>query len=234
MRANVVPGGHNALVQPILTAMLAAGFLAIVSPFLTAPMPVVQAMPVEAIEIDSIWFARTSDCLQIRCADAEWQREVAPLPLASRQNPQLPGTRRARPLSAPARARESRAAYSNNWRIGTRYGMQLVRDRDTQLGVEFGAGYRLAPLYDDGVSIAGPVFRGGINLGRRLGERAQWNQRVQFEAGNGERFVKQALGLDVTLPDDWQLETDYTIRYDSLGASGRDTAEAWMGVRRRF
>ena len=213
--------------------MLAAGFLAIVSPFLTTPLPVQQAVPVAAIEIDPIWYRRT-DCLRVRCGDEEWRRQLEPLPLATRQKPRLPGVRTARPLSAPARARDSRAAYSNDWRIGTRYGLQLVRERDTQVGVEFGAGYRFAPLYDDGVSAPGPVFRGGIQLGQRLGEWAQWKQRVQFETGNGQRFVKQMLGLDVELPSDWELETDYVIRYDSRGASGTDTAEAWLGVRRQF
>ena len=212
--------------------MLAQWFLAIVSPFLTTPMPVQEAVPVEAISIDPIWFR--PDCLQVECGDEEWKRQLEPLPVSSKRRPRLPGLRAARPLSAPARSRESRAAYSNDWRIGTRYGLQLVRDSDTQLGVEFGAGYRFAPLYDDGVSLPGPVFRGGISIGQRLGERAHWNQRVQFETGNGERFVKQMLGVDVELPSEWELETDYVIRYDSQGASGSDTAEAWLGLRRRF
>jgi hypothetical protein len=212
--------------------MLAEWFLAIVSPFLTTPMPVQEAAPVEPIRIDAIWFR--PDCLQVECGDEEWQRQLKPLPMSSKRRPRLPGLRAARPLSAPARPRESRAAYVNDWRVGTRYGMQLVRDGDTRLGVEFGAGYRFAPLHDDGISLPGPVFRGGISIGQRLGERAQWSQRVQFETGNGERFVKQMLGIDVELPDDWELETDYVIRYDSQGASGTDTAEAWLGLRRRF
>jgi len=212
--------------------MLAEWFLAIVSPFLTTPMPVQEAAPVEPIRIDSIWFR--PDCLQVECGDEEWARQLKPLRVSSKRRPRLPGVRATRPLSAPARARESRAVYSNDWRIGTRYGVQLVRERDTQFGLEFGAGYRLAPLHDDGISMPGPVFRGGISLGRRLGERTQWSQRVQFETGNGARFVKQMLGIDVELPDDWELETDYVIRYDSQGASGSDTAEAWLGLRRRF
>lgn len=212
--------------------MLAQWFLAIVGPLLTTPIPVPESASVEAISIDPIWLR--PDCLQVQCGDEEWERQLRPLPVASKRRPRLPGVRAARPLSAPARPRESRSLYSNDWRVGTRYGVQLVRERDMQFGVEFGAGYRLAPLHDDGISLPGPIFRGGISLGRRLGERAQWSQRVQFEAGNGERFVKQMLGIDVELPDDWELETDYVIRYDSQGASGRDTAEAWMGLRRRF
>ncbi len=213
--------------------MLAQWFLAIASPFLTTPVPVQEAASVAAISIDPAWL-HPDYCLRLRCGDEEWQRQLQPLPVQSRGRPRLPGVRAAHPLSAPARPRESHALYSNDWRIGTRYGVQLVREADTQFGVEFGAGYRLAPLYDDGIALPGPIFRGGISLGRRFGERTQWSQRVQFEAGNGERFVKQMLGLDVALPSDWELETDYVIRYDSQGASGSDTAEAWLGLRRRF
>ncbi|HEV8693401.1 MAG TPA: DUF481 domain-containing protein [Lysobacter sp.] len=225
--------GHNARRRAHdEVAMLAEWFVVVVSPFMTLPMPVQGPSPVVAITIDPAWFRPR--CLSTRCGDEEWRRELAPMPIQHQRRPRLPGIQAALPLRAPAKPRDSHAAYSNDWRIGTRYGFQLLRDRDMQFGVEVGAGYRIAQLYDDGVSRPGPVFRGGINLGRRFGERAQWNQRVQFEAGNGERFVKQMLGLDVELASDWMLETDYVIRYDSQGASGSDTAEAWFGVRRRF
>ena len=192
----------------------------------------IDLFPADLYRIDPIWFR--PGCLQLRCGDEEWRRELQPLPVASRPSPRLPGLRRAQGLSAPARPRDSRSSYSNDARIGTRYGMQLVRDGGTQLSVEVGGGYRLAPAYDDGVATPGPIFRGGISLGHRFGEGVEWSQRLQFETGGGERFVKQMFGLDVALDDDWQFETDYVIRYDSVGASGTDTAEAWLGVRRYF
>lgn len=200
----------------------------------TAAVPALQAsqLPAEVFRIDPIWFR--PGCLQLRCGDEEWERELRPLPVAARPSPRLPGMRGIRGLSAPARPRDSHSSYSNDVRIGTRYGMQLVRDGATRVGVEVGAGYRLAPAYDDGVAVPGPVLRGGISLGHRFGGRALWSQRVQFETGEGERFVKQMFGLDVNLPRDWLIESDYVIRYDSLGASGTDTAEAWLGLRRYF
>lgn len=211
--------------------MLAANwFAALLSPFLV--LPAQDAARAEALHVDPVWFR--PGCLQVRCGDEEWRREIEPLRTTQRPSPRLPGTRRARALSAPARPRDWRGSYSNRWRVGTRYGVQLVRDGDTRLGVEVGTGYRIAPLHDDGVRVPGPVFRGGISFARRLGDRASWSQRVQFEAGDGERFAKQMLGLDVVLAEDWQLETDYVIRYDTLGASGTETAEAWLGVRRQF
>jgi hypothetical protein len=214
--------------------MLAEWLLLIANPFLTLPLPAAGPAAVPAITIDPLWF-QPRHCLSTRCGDEEWRREEgASTGVSGKRRPRLPGVRSALPLSAPPRTRESRAAYSNDWRIGTRYGFQMVRERDLQLGVEFGAGYRIAPLHDDGVGAPGPVFRGGINLGRRFGERAQWTQRLQFEAGNGERFARQTIGVDVELAPDWLLESDYVIRYDSRGASGSETAEAWFGVRRQF
>ena len=217
--------------------MLAEWLLLIAQPFLTLPVPAAGPAAVPALTVDPLWF-QPRHCLSTRCGDEEWRREVeggsGARAAAVQRKPRLPGVRTALPLSAPARSRESRAAYSNDWRIGTRYGFQMVRDPDLQLDIEVGAGYRIAPLYDDGVGAPGPVFRGGINLGRRFGERTQWTQRLQFEAGNGERFARQTIGMDVELAPDWMLESDYVIRYDSRGASGSETAEAWFGVRRQF
>jgi hypothetical protein len=217
--------------------MLAEWLLLIASPFLTLPVPAEGPAGVPALTLDPLWF-QPRHCLSTRCGDEEWRRELEGVPAApvasGQRKPRLPGNRSALPLSAPARTRESRAAYSNDWRIGTRYGFQMVRERELQLGVEFGAGYRIAPLHDDGVAAPGPVFRGGINLGRRFGERAQWTQRLQFEAGNGERFARQTIGVDIELAPDWMFESDYVIRYDSRGVSGSETAEAWFGVRRQF
>lgn len=224
-------------VPPALAVMLADWFLAIACPFLTLPVPASGPAAVPALTIDPVWL-QPRHCLSTRCGDEEWRREIegsaAPRVASSKRNLRLPGNRAALPLRAPARTRESRGAYSNNWRIGTRYGYQMVRERDLQIGVEVGAGYRIAPLHDDGVAVPGPVFRGGINLGRRFGERAQWTQRLQFETGNGHHFARQTIGVDVELAPDWMLESDYVIRYDSRGASGSETAEAWFGVRRRF
>lgn len=218
-------------------AMLAEWLLLIANPFLVLPVPAADAAAVPAITLDPVWF-QPRRCLSMRCGDEEWREEIEGLSTArgasGTRTPRLPGNRMVLPLSAPARQRESLVAYSNDWRIGTRYGIQMVREGDLQLGVEFGAGYRIAPLQDDGVGEPGPVFRGGISLGRQFGERMQWTQRLQFETGNGERFARQSIGVDVELAPDWSLESDYVIRYDSRGASGSETAEAWLGVRRQF
>src|SRR5690606_518685 len=100
-------------------------------------------------------------CLSLHCHGHEW-RPHAPLPLAdeirtdeTRTAPVLPGSRSAVGLRAPATPRESTVLYSNDWRIGTRHGVQLLRDGDTRLGVQFGAGYRLAPRHDDGTRLPG-------------------------------------------------------------------------------
>ena len=178
-------------------------------------------------------------CRSLRCGDEEWRARLpyappsapAPKPAASR----LPGGRRAVALHAPASRRDSVASYSNRWRVGTRYGVQALRDGNTKLGLSVGAAYRISPLHDDGVGVAGPVLRGELDLRQRLGERATWPQRVQWEtAPGGEVFVKQSIALDVSLWENWMLETDYVVRHHHDGPSGPETAEGWLGLRRRF
>lgn len=213
--------------------MLAEWTIALLTAFTAPPMPLVQDDPVVAeVARDARWLR--ARCLSIRCGDEEWRADRGSRLewKTGRVRKPLPGARVHLPLRAPASRRDSHAAYSNDWRVGARHGYQLVRDPDLHVRVEAGAGYRIAARYDDGVGIPGPVFRGGIDLGRRFGERLQWTQRVRFETGNGERFVHQSLGLDMALDDDWRLETDYVIRYDSAGASGSETSEAWLGIRR--
>ena len=208
-------------------------------PFVTLPMPVSSGDPtLMALAADPAQMRLY--CLSTRCGDEEWRLALSPpaepLPVSDgRHRPlALPGSQRYANLSAPATPRDSRSMYSNDFRIGTRYGTQLVRDGGTSLGLQLGAGYRLSPLYDDGINQAGPVLRGELNFGQKIGERATWTQRVQFERGRGEAFVKQSMSLDVNLWPNWTLESDFAIRHDNQGGGGSESAESRVELRRRF
>lgn len=213
------------------------------SPFVTLPMPVAGDPTLMALASDPAQMRLY--CFSTRCGDEEWRLALAPPPPPTRalsgmprapraRAPALPGNRRYIGLNAPATPRESRGSYSNDFRIGTRYGVQALRDGPTQLGLQFGAGYRLAPLYDDGINRPGAVMRGEVNFGQRIGDRAQWRQRVFVESGRGFTFVKQSVQLDVQLWPDWTLETDFAIRHDSEGGGGSESAESSIELRRRF
>ncbi|QDH71229.1 DUF481 domain-containing protein [Marilutibacter alkalisoli] len=212
--------------------------LALSSPFLTLPAPALGQPAAITQAVDQA--RRRSSCLSLRCNDEEWRlasdRSLHGQASGWRTsaNARLPGQRSWARLRAPARPRDSTHNYSNKWRVGTQYGLQVLRDGPSRLGVEFGAGYRLAPRSDDGIRSTGPVFRGSIDFGRNFGERARWSQHVLFETGDGQTFVKQTLGLDIQLWPDWTLETDYVIRHRTSGASGTETAESWLGIRRQF
>lgn len=224
-------------------SMLGVLGLALAGPFITLPSlaygdPTLMALAADPAQMRLY-------CYSTRCGDEEWRLALAPpqpVPRTSsrkhaippRKPVALPGSRSLIGLSAPATPRNSKASYSNDWRVGTRYGVQALRQPDTQLGVQVGAGYRLMPMHDDGINQPGPVLRGELNFGQSLGERAQWTQRVQFETGGGEAFVKQSIGVEVELWPEWTLETDYVIRHDTYGGGGSQTAESWMGLRRHF
>lgn len=179
-------------------------------------------------------------CYSTRCGAEEWHRGSPLSPSLTfagtrKGRPTLPGSQRWIGLSAPARRRDSTASYSNDWRIGTRYHVQAMRDGPTQLGLQLGAGYRLAPLSDDGIGHPGPVVRGAVDLGHRINDRASLSQRIQFEAGqDGSTFVKQSIGVDVSLWPDWTLESDFQIRHTESGRTGTESAESTLQLHRRF
>ncbi|WP_342316759.1 DUF481 domain-containing protein [Lysobacter sp. FW306-1B-D06B] len=216
----------------------ALGLALLGGPFVTLPLPVSPGDPtLMAIAADPAQMRLY--CFSTRCGDAEWQVAMsAPMPVersdAGRRSLRLPGSQSYAPLSAPATPRESQTLYSNDFRIGTRYNVQAMRDGPTQVGLALGAGYRLAPLYDDGINQAGPVLRGELNLGQQFGDRARLTQRVQFESGRGEAFVKQSMSLDVNLWPNWTLESDFAIRHDTQSGGGKETAESSIELRRRF
>ncbi|RPE79793.1 DUF481 domain-containing protein [Vulcaniibacterium tengchongense] len=219
--------------------MLGALAYALLSgPFVTMPLPVVTGDPT-LIAIASDPAQMRLYCFSTRCGDEEWRLALAPprdpiIPARREAPPPLPGSQRYAALSAPATPRESRELYSNDYRIGGRFGVQALRNGPTELGLKLGAGYRLAPLHDDGINRPGAVFRGELNFGQRFGERARWTQRVQFESGHGEAFVKQSVSLDVNLWPNWTLESDFAIRHDTQSGGGSETAESTIELRRRF
>ncbi len=217
----------------------ALGLVLLTAPFVTLPMPAVGGDPT-LVALGSDPAQLRLFCYSTRCGDEEWQRARSP----SRQfissqgrdvvrRAELPGGDPWIGLYVPARARTSAASYANDWRVGTRYRVQAVRGGATSLGVQMGAGYRLAPLYDDGIHLPGPVLRGVVEIGHRITPRAQWSQRIQFESGHGSAFIKQSVGLDVALWPAWTLESDFTIRHVELGRSGSESAESSVRLRRR-
>jgi len=214
----------------------AVGLALLTGPFVSFPTPVYGGEPaLMALASDPAHLRLP--CYSTQCGDGGWRlagdANKPRLETAPRRPLSLPGSRSRGALSAPATPRDASSHYADHFRVGTAYGYDALRDGDTRVGLVLGAGYRLAPLHDDGVREAGPVFRGELRVGQRLGERAQWTQRIQFEAGRNDTFVKQSIGLDVALWPEWTLETDAVIRHRP-DDDAMQTAEGWLGIRRRF
>lgn len=203
--------------------------LAINNPALALPAPALNGAAAVDVVVHTLVEPR-SRCLSLRCRDRDWNPRER-ITVARHAAPQLPGAQVVVGLAAPATPREAGGASSTATRVGARYGVQALRDGPVSLGVQLGAGYRLAGQPDDGIAQAGAVLRGEIALRQRLGERAQWQQRVLVEAGRGEHFLRQAFSLDVRLWPAWQLEADVVLR---RATDGSDRREGQLGLRRRF
>jgi putative salt-induced outer membrane protein YdiY len=159
-------------------------------------------------------------CRSLACLQAAW--DLPPPPLfaaeASRDPFAIPRplpTTTSYGLHAPASSSDWLAAYGSNWRLGARYGVEAIRQPDTQLRIEVGSGYRLQPYVDDGTASTGPVARGSIEWMQRFGQRALLSQQLRVETGRHDTFVRNALALDILLQRSWTLSSSVELRHDS-------------------
>ena len=165
-------------------------------------------------------------CRSLGCLQAAWDQPPPPLfASAPTRDPfamprALPATT-SHGLRAPASSSDWIAAYGSNWRLGARYGVEAIRQPDTQLRIEVGSGYRLQPYVDDGTAGIGPVARGSIEWLQRFGQRALLSQQLRVETGRHDILVRNALALDILLQPSWTLSSRLELRHDSAAA---DTA----------
>ncbi|QCO66860.2 DUF481 domain-containing protein [Luteimonas yindakuii] len=226
--------------------MIPGWWLAVVGlPVFTQPLPEAPLQPAPIALVGGQVSVR-SLCYQLVCPDAEWQGTQPPVlsppppPGArGRVRRQQAATQRLRNrrligLYAPAVARDRVIAYARNWRVDTTYRLEAVREQDTTLRVEFGTGYRIEPYTDYGTAVPGLVARGGFSLQQRFGDRALWNQRVLFETGRENTYVRQTVGLDLWLADDWMLHSSLEMWHDTAANGGAGRTERTGSVRLRY
>lgn len=226
--------------------MFPGWWLAVVGlPVFTQPLPEAPLQPA-AVALVGGQVSLRSPCYRLVCRDAEWtgQRPRALPP------PPPPGTpaqlrrqqraaarlqnRRTIALYAPAAARDRVLAYARNWRVDTTYRLDAIRERDTNLRLELGTGYRIEPYTDFGTAVPGMVARGGFSLQQRFGDRALWNQRVLFETGRENTYVRQTIGLDLFLLDHWTLHSSLEMWHDTAADGGEGRTERQGSVDLRY
>lgn len=202
--------------------MVAAFWLAVLMPpVFVQPFPQAPDAPA-AIALVAGQVSLQRACYSLECLQAGWRLSsvrlsMAPLPPAQRNPFALPRAMSAHrgSLHAPATRREWTANYGSNARLGTRYGIDAIRDPDTQVSIEVGSGYRLQPYADDGIGHIGPVARGSLLWLQRIGENARMVQQVRVETGRGDTFVRNSMSLDISLLSNWTLRSSVDVRHDS-------------------
>jgi hypothetical protein len=222
--------------------MLAAWWFAVLGqPVFLLPLPhVADAAVADVPAVIALASGRASlqrPCRSLACLQSAW--ELSPMPLFARAAARDPfALPRALPAStsyglhAPASSSDWLAAYGSNWRLGARYGVEAIRQPDTQLRIEVGSGYRLQPYVDDGTASTGPVARGSIQWLQRFGQRALLSQQLRVETGRHDTFVRNALALDILLQPSWTLSSSVELRHDS--AADDTTTQGSLQLRYAF
>ena len=225
--------------------MIAGWWLAIAGlPVHTSPLPAAPEHPA-VVAVASRQVPLRLPCYRLACSDAEWT------PVASYQriwSPRAPGVRartvapavvklpnrRLAPLNSPYAPRDRIRSGGNHVKWDTTYGLEAIRSPDTLLQVEFGTGLRIEPYTDYGTAVPGLVARGGFSLQQRFGNRALWNQRVLFETGRENTYVRQSVGLDLRLADDWMLHSSLEMWHDTAANGGEGRTEKTGSLRLRY
>ncbi|WP_202839287.1 DUF481 domain-containing protein [Luteimonas saliphila] len=226
--------------------MFASWWLAVVGlPVFMQPLPEAPAVPA-AVAVASGQVSLRQPCLRLACADGEWMasrpgasalaRTSAPGAIPAIEPQRLPrlATRRYIGLSSPASRRDWFYSTGGAALVDTRYGLEAVRSRHTQVQIELGTGYRLQPYANYGTAAQGPVASGQLRLSQRLGERAELNQQVRVERGRENAFVRQTIGLDLQLDPQWSLLGDLELRHDSAGNGGDGRTDREGSVRLHY
>ncbi|MEP6633997.1 MAG: DUF481 domain-containing protein [Luteimonas sp.] len=181
-------------------------------------------------------------CFSLVCPDAEWlpptrytqlQRPIVPgaLPHLRPSRPSPLATRSYTHLNSPANRRTWVANDGSDWRIDTRYGVEAIRTPETNLRFEVATGYRLQPYVDYGTDAVGPIARGGVTLSQNIGERTRLTQQVQIETGRRNTFVRQTIGVDLTLRPQWTLRSDIETHHDTAADDGNGATDTEGSVK---
>lgn len=225
--------------------MLAAWWLAFAGlPVFIQPMPEAPGEPA-AVALAAGQVSLRTPCLSLVCADAEWS---APTRQTQLRRPTVPGTlprlrpsrpsplatRRYAQLYSPASRRDWITKRGNEQQIDAGYGFEAIRTPDTNLRLEVATGYRIEPYADYGTAEAGPIARGRMQLSQNLGERARLTQQVQVETGRSNTYVRQTIGVDVTLRPKWMLRSNVEMRHDTAANGGNGATDTEGSVKLRY
>lgn len=218
--------------------MLALWWFAVIGqPLSPLPLPEMPDQPL-AVVVEAARLSALPTCLNLVCGDDEWSDGVfLRVGTSDRPGPQpLPG----QPvysfqLRAPVSSPDWVDSYARDWRVGARYGIEAVRQPNTQVKVVFGTGYRLQPWVDDGVGITGPVARVGLDLNQRFGERARLSQRLRLETGrNNTTFVRNAITFDVEIRPQVTIMSGVETRRTAVGGEATTDTEGSVKLQYAF
>lgn len=122
--------------------------------------------------------------------------------------------------------RDHFAADEYQWTATGGYGFEAIKNDDTHLTLEIGAGYRWAKLQNLRVHQNEAIARGYMDFGHKFNENTSFYDTLLIEAGSDNTFARNDLGVMVKMTDALALKAGVEVRHNidvSVGVKKTDT-----------
>lgn len=100
------------------------------------------------------------------------------------------------------------------------YARTLVDSERTQFNAEIGPGYRRAREVDTGVVESDAILRGLLDFSHQLTGNTRLVNRLLVEAGEGNTFAQNDLGVSVAMNESFALKVGLQARHNTTAAEG--------------
>ncbi len=117
------------------------------------------------------------------------------------------------------------SAFDYQASFATGLGYRLFDTDETRLWVQGGPGYRVSKERDTGDTIDGVIFRGNIGFEKQITETTRIVDLFLLEAGSGNTYLQNNLGLVVTISGSLGLRVGYEVRYNTDVPPGIDKTD---------
>lgn len=122
---------------------------------------------------------------------------------------------RSRVFGSARNERDRFAATEYQWTVSVGYGLEAIDSDTTQLTFEIGPGYRWSKAQGVRDHDNGGIVRGGMEFRHQLTATTTLYDTLLVEAGDENTFIRNELGLQVSMTDALALKAGFELRHNT-------------------